>query len=284
MSRNIRTAVQSATDLLKKAGVEDARRDAALLLASILAKDSGFLHREPDYLLSEDEDDAFDTAVGRRVKREPVSHILGRREFWSLEFAVGPEVLDPRPDSETLIAAALAACEENVNPRKILDLGTGSGCLLLSLLSELPKAQGLGIDASEAALRVAAENAAMLQLDTRARFRTGNWCAGLQESFDLVISNPPYIADKDVDTLAPEVREYEPRLALAGGADGLDCYRIILSELFAVLEPGGLAVFELGIGQAERVSHLMTAAGLQNIARHRDLAGIERCLSGWRGI
>jgi release factor glutamine methyltransferase len=216
----------------------------------------------------------FEALLARRRGHEPVAHILGEREFWSLPLRVTPDVLVPRPDSETLIAEALRHFAGRP-PARVLDLGTGSGALLLAALSEWPQATGLGIDRSDAALAVATDNAARLGMGARAAFRRGDWVDGVDERFDLILCNPPYIPD---DTpLMPDVALFEPSGALFGGADGLDPYRLLLPEVGRLLAPGGVALFEFGAGQAEA---LVVLAGAHGAAARTvaDLAGRPRVL------
>jgi release factor glutamine methyltransferase len=275
-------ASRQATDLLRSANVPDARREASLLMAHLLKKDVSALYLEPDLELSNPEYEKYEAMVSRRAKHEPFSHITGYREFWSLEFRVGPDVLDPRADSETLIEAVLAAVNRGLEIKTILDLGTGSGCLLLSLLSEIPGALGTGIDISAKALEVARLNAKNNGLSERASFMAGNWCRDLNRQFDLVVSNPPYIPDSDIPMLQEEVRDYEPLLALKGGKDGLDCYREIVPGLNNILRPSGLAVFEVGIGQANDVADILQTGGFSTPIFHQDLSNIDRCVSASR--
>jgi len=279
---DLRAAVCDATKQLKAAEVHDAQRDASLLIASVLKTEPHIVHLQPEREISDAELQNFNKLVARRTRREPMSHILGHREFWSLDFLVSPDVLDPRPDSETLIEAALKAVKEGLNVTSILDLGTGSGCLLLTLLSEIEGAVGLGVDISDAALNVAKKNSIRLGLKEATSFRQNSWCDGITDNFDLVVSNPPYIPAKDINDLQPEVRDFEPRLALDGGGDGLDCYRRILSTIDTVLRPGGLLLFELGVGQASTVAELMQEVGLSGITRYCDLAGIERVIGAYK--
>lgn len=281
MAQTLQNAVSEAARILSDAGVPGARRDSSLLLADTLQTDTSILYLEPDRVLDEFQYAAFSRAVSRRASREPISHILGHREFWSLDFLVGPDVLDPRPDSETLIEAVLAAQKSGIKINSILDLGVGSGCLLLSLLSELPKAKGIGIDQSSAAIKLAKQNADRLMLSDRVRFEQGNWCDGVNTSFDLVISNPPYIPSGDIKGLQPEVRDYEPHAALIGGIDGLDCYREILSTVRPCLNENSMIIFEIGIGQADSVTELIENAGFSQILRHKDLSSVERCVSAF---
>ena len=216
----------------------------------------------------------FEALLARRRGHEPVAHLLGEREFWSLTLRVTPDVLVPRPDSETLIAAALAHFAERP-PETVLDLGTGSGALLLAALTEWPQARGLGIDRSPAALQVAHDNADALGLEARARFWLGDWADGVEGRFDLILCNPPYIADGEV--LMPDVALFEPAGALFGGVDGLDPYRILLPDMPRLLAEGGVAIFEFGVGQAAALLVLATGAGLDAHVEN-DLAGRPRAL------
>ena len=207
-----------------------------------------------------------------------MAHILGRREFWSLAFKVTADTLDPRPDSETLVQAVLDQVPDRSAALRLADFGTGTGCLLLALLHELPNATGVGVDVSAAALAVAAENADALGLAQRASFHRGNWDDGIDPGFDIVLSNPPYIPSGDIAGLQPEVASFEPRLALDGGSDGLDAYRRLGPAAMRLLVPGGLAAFEIGLGQGDSVRRIMAAAGLRHIATARDLGAVERCV------
>ncbi|MEH6528058.1 MAG: peptide chain release factor N(5)-glutamine methyltransferase [Sneathiella sp.] len=281
MVQTLQKAVSEAALILSEAGIDGARRDASLLLANILDADTSIFHLEPERVLNDTHHVMFQLAIERRASREPISHILGHREFWSLNFLVGPQVLDPRPDSETLIETALSAQKSGQEITSILDLGTGSGCLLLSLLSEVETARGLGVDQSLAAIEIAEQNAKRLSLDDRATFLQGNWCDSIEDKFDLVISNPPYIPIDDIESLQPEVKNFEPLAALVGGADGLDCYREIISRVKPIMKPNGMIIFEVGAGQAQEVSELLEKADFSVISCHKDLASIERCISAY---
>lgn len=250
---------------------DTARLDAELLLAHALG-----ITRER-LLLTLDDWTAppdFAALVERRARHEPVAYITGTRAFWTIELAVAPGVLIPRPDSETLLEAALAHFADRA-PARVLDLGTGPGTLLLAALAEWPGATGLGVDRSDAALDQARGNAAALGLGDRAAFRHGDWGAGIAERFDLVLANPPYVA-VGAD-LPDEVRDYEPAGALFAGADGLDDYRAIAPQLPPLLAAGGVACVEIGADQGESAAALFRAAGL-SVALRRDLAGRDRCL------
>ncbi len=220
---------------------------------------------------------SFAPLVARREAREPLALILGRREFWGLEFAVSPATLIPRPESETLIEAAIAAFLQRPPPQLILDLGTGTGCLLLAALSEFPAAFGLGVDRSCAAAALAARNARSLRLADRASIVCADWADALDGQFDLVLCNPPYIRSEDLGSLMPEVACHEPRAALDGGPDGFATYRRLLPALQRLLTRGAVAVLELGAGQAETVVKLASQAGLASVLR-ADLMGIPRAL------
>lgn len=261
---------------LTEAGIETASLDARLLVQHTLGLSREDMLRE-DAAASDSAVALFDALINRRLKREPVAKILGRRAFWKYEFIVSGATLDPRPDSETLIEAALAHRPAG-SVRRILDLGTGTGCLLLSLLGEYGQAQGVGVDVSEQALKVARENARQLGMEERAAFRLSDWCAQVGGTFDLIVSNPPYIAQSDADSLMPEVRKYDPFIALFGGADGLDAYRALLPQAYRHLETDGVLLLELGVGQADAVETLACAHGFTMAGRRADLAGVARVL------
>jgi release factor glutamine methyltransferase len=221
--------------------------------------------------------DIFDELINRRVAREPLALILGRREFWSLDIAVSSASLIPRPDSETLIEAALAAFAHRRSPERVLDLGTGTGCLLLAALAEFPAAFGVGVDRAPAAAALAADNAATLGMAERAAFLCGDWAGALDARFDLILCNPPYIPSAEIAGLMPEVAHHEPRSALDGGEDGLEAYRSLIPDLHRLLRAQGVAVVELGAGQAEEVTKMAQNAGFATADR-RDLSGISRAL------
>lgn len=271
--------------LLSAAGVEQPLLDARLLLMAVAGLRLEDILREPGAELLSSQAEAFEGLVARRAGREPVSRILGRREFWSLEFEVSPDTLDPRADSETLISAVCETIKDRRFAFNILDIGTGTGCLLLALLSEFPAARGIGIDISAGALAVAVRNAQRLGFMDRTEFlqcdvMARDWMTRLDGKFDLVLSNPPYISDSNIAGLAPEVTQFDPPGALAGGADGLDFYRIITHSLPHLLKPDGWAVLETGAGQAEAVERLMQQAGLAIAPRKYDLGGVARAVIG----
>jgi release factor glutamine methyltransferase len=221
----------------------------------------------------------LDGFVDRRLRREPTSRILGRKGFWKILLNVTPDVLSPRPDTEALLDVVLPAFPEG-KAFRMIDLGTGSGAILLAVLAERPAATGLGTDVSAEALAVARENAANLGLEGRAAFLRTDWTAGLDDaSFDLVVSNPPYIASAEIETLDPEVRDHDPRLALDGGEDGLDAYRVLAPEIRRVLKPGGVFAVEIGWTQGEAVKALFEAAGLEDVKITLDLANRARVVT-----
>jgi len=288
MGESAQSLTRRAIASLKAAGIDNAQLDARLLMRHVSGLAPEQILADPDRALSDEEEQRFFGLVDRRAAREPLSHILGRREFWSLDFEVSSAVLDPRPDSETLIEAVLARVRAS-GPRdgeglSILDLGMGSGCLLLTLLHELPGATGVGVDISPEALAIAKSNAERLGLASRARFVESDWTAELSEKFDVIISNPPYIRHADIADLAAEVRDHEPALALDGGMDGLDAYRRIVPALGRLFDGDSgrlrFAAFEVGEGQAGDVSNLLLENGFSDVKKHRDLAGIERCITG----
>lgn len=266
------------TGRLQTAGVSSARLDARLLLAHVLGIDATAIFSHPERPVSDDEEVRLRGAFERRLRREPMSHIIGRREFWSLSFKVTADTLDPRPDTETVIEAVLEALPDRRASLRLLDFGTGTGCILLSLLSELPEATGVGIDISPAALSVARENSKTLDLRYRAGFVLGHWGQGLEPPYDVIVSNPPYIPEGEIDALEDEVALYEPRGALAGGIDGLACYRSLAPDIARLLKPSGIAALEVGIGQADAVIRILAERGLELLAVRRDLAGVERCV------
>lgn len=278
---DIAALLRRATEQLSHAGIDGAAREARLLLEYAAAIPVATQIAFGERLVAAPEAERFEQVVQRRAAREPLSHIVGRREFWSLDFAVTGDTLDPRADSETLIEAVLRQLSaDNAAYRRhawsLIDFGTGTGCLLLALLSELPMAQGLGIDINPGAVAVAASNARRLGFAERVRFQCGDWDRGIDARYDIVLSNPPYIPSAEIATLQPEVARYEPHLALDGGMDGLDAYRALAQATIRVKASSGFAAFEIGAGQANDVRHIMVSAGLQHIGTESDLQGHER--------
>jgi release factor glutamine methyltransferase len=265
----------------RQAGIDSAEADARLLIAHALGIDRAELMANGERALNPEQTKAIDALGERRVKREPVARILGAKKFWSLSLQVTLAVLVPRPETETVIEAALDLIVRDalrMERLRILDIGTGSGALLLALLSELPNAVGTGTDISAAALSVARANAERHGLDGRCTFVACNIAAGLQGPFDLIVSNPPYVMRGEIASLAPEVRDYDPAIALDGGMDGLDGYRSIAGEARRLLAPGGRLIVELGAEQESAVRALFTKAGLTAGSARKDLAGIPRAL------
>jgi len=250
------SALREATAILTDAGIDNPRLDARVLWEAA----GGDAER-------------FASFISRRVTREPVAYITGQKEFWSLSFAVAPGVLIPRPDTETLIEAVLADFPDRSAPLHILDLGTGSGCILAALLSEFPKARGLGIDSSDLAQAIATANLENLGLADRGAIRAGNWAESVAGPFDVVVSNPPYIKTADIAGLESDVRDFEPIAALDGGEDGLDALRDLAPALKRL---GSAAYIEIGAGQAEDAASVFAAAGMDVLRIASDLAGIPR--------
>ena len=293
MSGTIEAACLAAAKRLRDAGIESAALDARLLICQA----TGLTHealvaRARDWLAPEAAR-RFSAYVDRRLGGEPVSRIKGLREFYGREYLIDASTLDPRPDTETVVTAALDLAAQagwQDKPLTVLDLGTGSACILLTLLAELPQAQGLGTDISEGALRIARQNARRLGFDGRARFTAARWFDGLEGPlegpFDLIVSNPPYIASGEIAGLAPEVARHDPRAALDGGPDGLDAYRAIAAGAARALSPGGHLLVEIGAGQAEAVMGLFRGSGLfveaDSVAA--DLAGRPRSILAQRPV
>jgi release factor glutamine methyltransferase len=266
--------IGDAAARLAEAGVDDPRRDARRLLAHALGLAAGTPLPAGDMPVTDAVAAAFRQAMARRCARQPVSQIIGRRAFWGRDFTVTADVLDPRPDTETLIAAALSGPV----PTRILDLGTGSGILAVTLLAEWPGAGAVASDISAAALDVAAGNAVAHGVAARLDLRRTDWFDGIEGRFDLIVSNPPYIPAGEIAALAPEVAKWEPRLALDGGVDGLDPYRRIAGGLAHLLAPGGRAILEFGAGQGEAVRGIFASAGWVCAQLHDDLTGRPRCI------
>jgi release factor glutamine methyltransferase len=270
--------VVELAEKLAAAGIEDARSDAWLMLAAVTGRSRAELIAGIPLALSRAEERRLEALAARRLAREPMAYILGSREFWSLAFEVGPAVLVPRPESETVVEMALATIADRTAPLRILDLGTGSGCLLLAVLSELPHASGLGTDCSAAALAIAKNNARRLGLAKRAEFRAGEWGRGLAGPFDIIVCNPPYVAHTEAEGLVPEIRAFEPEEALFAGPDGLSAYHALAPDCARLLAEDGVLYLEIGQGQGASVEGVMRRHRLRLAASRPDLAGIERCL------
>lgn len=277
-----RDALMHATARLQAAGVEQAALDARLLLLHLLDISAEMLLRGDVTELAPEQENRYFSLINRRVGREPLAYIIGVKSFWSLDFTVTADTLIPRPDSETLVEAVLKYVEQRSKPLQFLDFGTGSGCLLLSLLTEFPRSRGLGIDTCHRALHVAMHNAQRLKLHERASWQVSNWGASVDASlkgtFDVIVSNPPYIEQSALAALQPEVARFEPRAALTDEGDGLGAYRALADDAPALLAPGGRLFLEIGQGQERDVARIMAEQNLFVHAFERDLAGIIRCL------
>jgi len=273
-------AWKQAKQQLEAAGVGGPVIDARLLVEAAAEATRVDIVTDPHRALTAEQQARLEDYLARRARREPVSHILGRKGFWKIMLQVTPDVLTPRPDTETVVEYVLRDFPEHA-PWHVLDLGVGSGAILLSILAERPAARGLGVDVSEEALAVARENTANLGLAGRTALMRGDWTWGLHDdSFDLVVSNPPYIASHVIETLEPEVRDHEPRLALEGGVDGLDAYRTLAPEILRVLKPGGRFAVEIGYDQKQAVEALFRDAGATEVITLRDLADRDRVVAG----
>lgn len=273
---DVAAALYTIARRLKAAGIGSARLDARLLVGAATGETAAGLIARPERRLSAPEAEALSTLAARRGVREPMAHILGVREFWSLDFEVSDSVLTPRPDSETIIEAACEYFPAAERQIRVLDLGTGSGCLLLALLHEFPMASGLGVDISPAAVALARRNAEKLGLGARSEFIVGDWSSAIGRRFELVLSNPPYIASGEIEGLEPEVARYEPLGALDGGTDGLDAYRALFPLTAQVLAPGGIVLFEMGAGQDTEICSLAAAEGFEIAGLRADITGVPR--------
>lgn len=275
------TLYRQAVGAFQTAGLPTPELDARWLLAEAAGVPVTAISLNPERALSAEAVAKADAFVARRLAGEPVDRILGNREFWSLSFRLSPATLSPRPDTETLVETCLAVLPDRHGTYRILDLGTGTGAILIALLSERPEARGVGIDKATEAVAVARLNAEDNGVVARAAFAEGDWMAGLVGPFDLIVSNPPYIPSRDIAGLDREVREHDPVLALDGGADGLAAYRTIIADAPRLLAPRGCLVLELGFGQEEEVAALMRAAGFVMLGPARkDLGGVARAVVG----
>ncbi|GEO80065.1 peptide chain release factor N(5)-glutamine methyltransferase [Pararhodospirillum oryzae] len=274
------------TAVLKAAGIEGPRREARLLAAHVLEVAPGALLADPDRMLDPAQAAALDALARRRAAREPLSRLVGRRGFWTLDLALSPDTLDPRPDTETLVQLALdllppAFADGRMG--RVVDVGTGTGCIVLALLSERADLQGLGLDIAPGAARTARDNARAAGLGDRVAFAVSDLLAAVRGPVDLIVSNPPYIPTGVLETLDPEVIRFDPRRALDGGADGLDFYRRLAHDAPRCLAPGGHLAVEVGQGQADAVAALLSETGFEAVGTRADLAGIARCVHGRRG-
>ena len=283
MSATLGTLMAEGVAALNEAGIENARMDVRILLARAAGVDGGRISTWPEDEVAADKEALFRDMIARRRVHEPVGRILGERDFWRHTFKLAPETLEPRPDSETLVEWAIDFLEDNDAPR-IVDFGTGTGCLLLSTIGDLPGSSGIGLDISEGAVACARENARALDLDGQVEFRVSDWDSALDDreradGFDLVMSNPPYITRDEMETLSPEVQKFDPRIALTDEGDGLAAYRVLSQVAFDLAKPGGFVIFEIGRGQEKDVGQLLVEAGFVGVEYREDLGGIVRCVA-----
>jgi release factor glutamine methyltransferase len=280
MAETLGSLVDEAAGSLSAVRFEEPRRQARRLVASALAISQTELFSCSDRPVDPSQAGRLRAMLGRMIEHEPLSRILGRREFWGLDFALSAATLDPRPETETIVEAVLRRKPDRLAPLRILDLGTGTGCLLLALLGEYPEAIGFGIDIAEEAVRTAACNAARLGFAARARFFVGDWSAAVSGRFDVIVANPPYIATEDLPSLPSEVALYDPPQALDGGGDGLVPCRAIAAMIPSLLPPNGIFVCEVGVGQAAAVQAILRVNGVASDEIEKDLGGIARCVIG----
>ncbi len=276
----ISEALLLATNTLKQQGINSNRVDALLLLCHCLSFSKEQVIFNPQLVINLQQQEQFFALIQRRANREPFSHLVGHREFYGIDFSINNNVLDPRPDSETLIELTFEKFIDKNSNLNILELGVGSGCLLLTLLKNFPNSSGIGVDISDLALEVARKNANLLDLSHKTQLLKSNWFSGLmaQNSFDLIITNPPYIQTNSIQFLQEEVKTFEPNLALDGGKSGLDCYIAIAKEVVGFLKKDGILILEIGQHQEQDVIKIFTDNGLKFIQDKRDLSGIIRCL------
>lgn len=272
-----RDAYQTAVKRLTDGGIITPQLDARVLLGAILEMSSGGVLIALDAPMTDRERALYETYIDRRCAHEPVARILGIRQFWGLDFCLSPDALVPRPDTETLIESAIHRYPDRNRTHRVLDLGTGSGCLLISLLTMYPNASGVGIDCAPGALITARENADRLGVGDRCTFKQGSWDGAAPDLFDIILSNPPYIPRTEEESLSPDVRLFDPERALYGGVDGLSAYRALAPILPSLLAPGGTIFLEIGQGQRSDVTQLMAQAGLACVGFRSDLQGIDRC-------
>lgn len=266
------------THQLGRHGIDNPQLEARILLAHAAGIDQTRVIGYPEDILDKTTIRYLDQIMTRRKNGEPIAYITGTKEFWSLSFEVTQKTLIPRSDSETLIESILGSITNHTERLSILDLGTGSGCLILALLSELPNASGTGIDISSSACKIAQRNAKKLGLNNRAKFFQGNWMDNISDQFDIIISNPPYIAEPDIKFLSKDVMLFEPHLALSGGPDGLSAYRAIAKECVTHLKQSGMLAVEIGITQAQNIKNIFMENGLVITKTQRDFSNIERCI------
>jgi release factor glutamine methyltransferase len=277
-AQTLGSLLAEVTAVLLRAGFDDARRRARRAVAAVLDVAPIEILAHPERVLDDQQVERVRLALDRRLGREPLSRIVGRREFWGLEFMLSADTLDPRPETETIVEAVLRRFADRSAPLRLLDLGTGTGCILLALLAEFPNALGFGVDLSAGAARAALGNARSLGFAGRSHFIVGDWGAAISGKFDAIVANPPYIPTDRLAKLPPEVGLYDPRLALDGGRGGLDSYRTLATEVGCLLNQGAIFVTEIGLGQAPAVAAILRARALIIEGFERDLAGICRCV------
>jgi len=270
---SIAKVLKESSHKLEEVSGNNSKREAEILLEFSI-KSQGKLF-QLDHEISEDSYVFFKTLLEKRLKFQPISQIIGQRYFWKSKFLVTSDVLDPRPDTETLIEHALSLGKFN----RILDLGTGSGCILLSLLNEYKEANGIGIDISKKALNIAKKNADLLNLKHRALFKLGNWCENIAGKFDLIVSNPPYISEYEMTNLSKDVLNWEPRIALTPEGDGLEAYKYILNGAKKLLKPNGKLILEIGYNKRDDVSNLLKSNNYKNITFIKDINNKDRIIS-----
>ncbi len=278
MTATLGALLAEAATVLTQAQFQGARRQARRLIAAALDLDPADLLAHPERMVDDPARVRVRSALARMVRREPLSRILGCREFWGLEFGLSTDTLDPRPETETVVAAVLQSVTGRGAPLRFLDLGSGTGCILLALLSEFPASTGVGVDVAAGAATTARSNAAALGLAHRAHFVVGDWGTAISGVFDIIISNPPYIPSAALADLPREVALYDPRCALDGGPDGLGCYRSLAAGLPRLMGPRGLFACEVGQSQGSAVAGILRANGLSIERCERDLAGVVRCV------
>jgi release factor glutamine methyltransferase len=275
----ISDALDDAISQLEPVVGDNVRSECLLLLAFVTGRQASSLRLSLDDEISPTHLAAFNTVIAKRKQHQPISQIIGYRDFWKHRFVVTPDVLDPRPDTETLVEKAV-----ELGPfETVLDLGTGSGCILLSLLDEWPQAIGQGVDASTPALDVAKRNASSLGLTQRSQFILGDWCNGISKRFDLVVSNPPYITKQAMEGLSPDVRNWEPRMALTPEGDGLDAYRSIATTVRRVMNPNAVLLLEIGFDQGNAVTKLLSDNGFLDVQLFTDINGKDRVVYALNG-
>lgn len=268
-----------AVKKLKKHKIDSAELDAKILLEHATNLSRATIILDPEFNLSKQQQDLFLSLIERRLGNEPIAKIIGKKPFWKNDFFVNRHTLDPRPDSEVIVEESLRRFSDKSSNFRILDLGTGSGCLIISLLLEFQNASGIAIDISSSALEIAKKNAQALGVDTRVEFVQQNWADGISEKFDLIIANPPYISSKEIDQLSLDVKLYDPILALDGGLDGMDPYRYLTKQLKYLLKPGGCAILEFGYDQSSKVSELFRQDNYLINGILSDLGGNQRAIS-----